>query len=114
MSQVSRVNSHRVPARGDPRRPVAARTFAARPLLAVLFWSTIRFLVVGRRGRWAQVERAAHASPPRCVGRRARLVRSHSVRYGNGKSERDRCAAALCTCICECADAAGCGSSSSR
>lgn len=30
---------------------VAARTFAARPLLAVLFWSTIRFLVVGRRGQ---------------------------------------------------------------
>lgn len=27
-----------------------ARTIAARPLLAVLFWSTIRFLVVGRRG----------------------------------------------------------------
>ncbi|CAB3230497.1 unnamed protein product [Arctia plantaginis] len=28
-----------------------ARTFAARPLLAVLFWSTIRFLVVGQGGQ---------------------------------------------------------------
>lgn len=75
VSQVSRANGAGVAA--SPRDPApgpVARTFAARPLLAALFWSAIRFLVVEGRGQ-VGAGSARCASQSTSVRRAARAPR---------------------------------------
>ncbi|XP_047987885.1 uncharacterized protein LOC125227586 [Leguminivora glycinivorella] len=83
----------------------SARTFAARPLLAVLFWSTIRFLVVGGRGR-VGAGSARVGSQSNTARRTARAARSRPILYQIWKwpvRPRQVCVRRSCTCtVCEC------------